>query len=118
MANYLILCSDLFFTSKVGGTAEVLGYDCLTVMNGAKAISSLSEMPDVKGVIIDLTTPGLNLSELLAVIPKDVLTNNTIAFGPHVEREALAEAEAAGCVAVLTRSQFTSELPETLKKFW
>ncbi len=118
MADYLIICSDIFFSSKVGGTAELLGYDCQVVMGGEKAISVLTEITGIQGVIIDLTTPELPLSDLLSAIPEKILSCNTIAFGPHVEKEKLEEAESGGCAAVLTRSQFSAELPALLKQYW
>jgi hypothetical protein len=41
-----------------------------------------------------------------------------IAFGPHVEEEALAEAKAAGCQVVLPRSKFAGSLPTLMQLYF
>lgn len=117
MSDYLILCSDLFFTSKVGGTAEQLGIDALTVMNPEAALSQLRENESLKGLILDLTVPGLDLESFLNEIPESV-KSRTIAFGPHVEKEILELAAKHGCAAVLPRSKFSAELPAILRQYF
>ncbi|MCA9039689.1 MAG: hypothetical protein KDA65_05005 [Planctomycetaceae bacterium] len=116
MARYLIVCSDLFFTSKVSGTAQMLGFVCESVMSGAKAESVLKEQDDIAGMVLDLTTPGLNLEALLGTA-SDELKSHTVAFGPHVEKEKFQQAQELGCAAIFARSQFTAQLPEILKQF-
>jgi hypothetical protein len=41
-----------------------------------------------------------------------------VAFGPHVDRDLLATAKAAGCHAVFPRSKFAAELPELLQRYF
>jgi hypothetical protein len=117
MTECLILCSDLFFTSKVGGTAQMLGINAETVMNPGQAAKIISENTNVKGLILDLTVPGLKLEEFLDLVPQKI-KERTIAFGPHVEKEALDLALKKGCGLVLPRSRFSSDLPEILKKYF
>lgn len=114
MKHYLILCSDLFFASKVGGTADMLGLEAETVMSPDKALEQIKANPELKGLILDLTVPGLNLQEFLDQVPCKLL-DKTIAFGPHVETEKLALASEKGCAQVLPRSRFSNELPELLR---
>jgi len=116
MTTNLIICSDLFFVSKVTGTAQALGFDCETVMSGAQAIERVQAIEKLGGVVIDLTTAGLNLPDVLAAIPTAAL-QQTIAFGPHVEREALQAAAEGGCAAVFVRSQLSDELPQILQQY-
>ncbi|MEZ6044790.1 MAG: hypothetical protein R3C11_04250 [Planctomycetaceae bacterium] len=116
MADYLIICSDLFFSSKVAGTAQMLGLKCESVMSGPKAESVLKAMENPQGLVIDLTTPLLNLENLLSDLPEEVKARS-IAFGPHVETEKIQQAKDLGCGAVLPRSQFTAQLPELLKQY-
>lgn len=66
--------------------------------------------PDCRGVLIDLTTPGLQIGPLI-----ESLGNVTsIAFGPHVQVKRLEDAQAAGCTIVLPRSRFDSTLNDLL----
>ncbi len=116
MANYLVMCCDLFFTSKVSGTAEMLGFSCESVMSGAKAISTIPELDDLRGIVIDLKTPGLNLEELMAIVPDDVKPH-TVAFGPHVDKEEMELALSLGIGAVFPRSKFTADLPAILQQY-
>ena len=41
-----------------------------------------------------------------------------VAFGPHVEADALAAAKAAGCQVVIPRSKFSAELPELIRQYF
>jgi len=117
MSDYLILCSDLFFTSKVGGTAQMIGINAKTVMNVDAAIEEIKTNENLKGLILDLTVPGLNLEVFLDFLP-EIIKKRTIAFGPHVETESLKLATEKGCAAVLPRSKFSSELPSILKQYF
>lgn len=116
MSRYLVVCSDLIFTSKVSGTAQMLGLNCETVMSGAKAESVLDENDDFVGMVLDLNTPALNLETLLGKISEE-LKAKTVAFGPHVDVDKLKQAQELGCAGVFTRGQFTAELPAILQKY-
>ena len=41
-----------------------------------------------------------------------------VAFGPHVEADALVAAKTAGCQIVMPRSKFSAELPDLLRRFF
>jgi hypothetical protein len=56
-------------------------------------------------IILDLAT-GIDPSEVVAIGPP------VVAYGPHVDREALDAAVAAGCRQALSRSQIFRRLPE------
>ena len=66
-------------------------------------------------VLIDLTAGELSasaaISDYVALAGPETWL---VAFGPHVEALALAEAKAAGCQVVLPRSKFAGELPTLL----
>ncbi len=64
-------------------------------------------------VVVDLGRD--DVTELLGVLA-DVaaLGVRVIGFGPHVDRDVLDEARAAGCSQVLTRSAFFSQLDTLL----
>lgn len=57
--------------------------------------------------VVDLSRPGI-----LDVLPQ--LNGRVIGFGPHVDRDLLRAARAAGCREVLARSAFFARLPQLL----
>ena len=95
----------------------MLGIEAETVMNPEKALELIKDHSSMKGLILDLTIPGLNLEEFLDQVP-ETLRAHTIAFGPHVEKETLELANEKGCALVIPRSKFSAELPSLLKQYF
>jgi hypothetical protein len=107
----LLLSRDLFFASKVTGTAQQLGLPAATVMSLDALRDRLAE-GDVTSVILDLSS-GIAPADVQAAIltsPRPRL----IAFGAHVDTAALQSAQQAGFDDVLPRSKFSATLPELL----
>ncbi len=117
-ATGLLISRDLIFTTKVKGTAAALGYR-LQVAGEPSLARSLIETSRPRVVFVDLTAGEVVSPSALSVYLKlagpDVWF---VAFGPHVEAEALTAAKAAGCHAVLTRSKFSGELPELIRHYF
>ena len=113
----LLLSRDLIFTSKVTGTARMLGRQVLTAGNAALA-QAMIEQWKPRAVFVDLAAGDLVKPEAL-VAYRTVAGPETafIAFGSHVDTASLAAAEAAGCDPVLPRSRFSAELPELIRRF-
>lgn len=112
----LLLSRDLIFTSKVCGTARELGKRILTAGNVALATSMLDQWrPRV--VFVDLAAGELVSLPALQVYKRLLPDTPFVAFGAHVDTEGLAQAAAAGCDPVLTRSRFVNELPELIQRF-
>jgi hypothetical protein len=114
----ILLCRDLIFTSKVQGTARSLDYRIEVIGDVSKAKAAIESLhPRV--VLIDLTAGELStsaaISDYLALAGPETWL---VAFGPHVEALALAEAKAAGCQVVLPRSKFAGELPTLLQCYF
>lgn len=109
----VILCSDMLFLSKITGTAKLLGFSFCTVLSSKKAAATLANEAR-QLLLIDLTQPNLDW-ELLASIHQNDASLISIAFGPHVNTEALAKARAVGCTQVLPRSQFSAQLPQLMQ---
>lgn len=113
LSTGLILTRDLFFASKVTGTAGALG---LTV----RAAASREQLCDAVSqgglglVILDLDFPDVSPSDVVAALPADA-SIVTVAFGPHVNEAQLAAARAAGFQRVLPRSKFSAGLVEILR---
>lgn len=108
-----ILTHDVFFASKVTGTAQALGYF-------VKSTSSLQRMKEWTAsgeltlVILDLDCPGISPDDVIAALPEPT-TVTTAAFGPHIQEAKLDAARAAGFNIVLPRSRFSSGLTELLQ---
>jgi hypothetical protein len=63
---------------------------------------SVGELSGDEAVVIVDVARGVDLGELRRAVPR----GRIIAFGPHVDDDALAAAQAAGIDVVLPRSQF------------
>jgi hypothetical protein len=109
----VLLSVDLIFTTKIRSTARELGYQ-IVVAGSDSAAGSLMELREPKVVLVDLTAGAIAAPAALGRYRKLAPTAWFIAFGPHVDDAALAEARAAGCQIVLPRSKFAATLPELL----
>jgi CheY-like chemotaxis protein len=111
----VLLSRDLFFTSKITGTAAALGYRVDTSADMQDAIERLTALGS-SCLFVDLAMPDLQIGTLVDSLPakkKPVI----VAFGAHVDAARLEEARTAGCDEVLPRSRFSSTLPDILKRY-
>ncbi len=69
---------------------------------------------DCRLALIDLSLDRLNLRAAVAAIKAGAPAAQVIAYGPHVDEAALADAKEAGCDQVLTRGQFNKQYAELL----
>jgi len=113
----LMLTDDLIFFSRVAGAARAGGL-VVRQARSAAALLELAKREPPGGVILDLQNDGLDLPVLLADL-RGVCPGmpKAIAYGSHVEAEALRAARVAGCDEVLPRSRFV-ELLETHLADW
>ncbi len=114
----LLLSRDLIFTSKVTGTAAALGHRVIVAGNVALVRAMLAAWtPTV--VFVDLAAGDLVGSPSLLQY-REVAPPGTpfVAFGSHVDTEALANAKSAGCDPVMPRSRFTVELPTLIRRYF
>ena len=102
-----LLSRDLMFSSQVSMAAKSTGVELHT-------IGDVASIDDPSLVIVDLTTPGLDISTTIAALnAKEVCV---IAVGPHVQEERLAAATQAGARRVLTKGQAHRDLAGVLKE--
>lgn len=114
----LLLCRDLIFTNKIKSTAAELGF-LILVADNSEQVNSLIESHQPQVVFIDLTAGALVGPAALDTYHRSAhLTTWFVAFGPHVDVNALADAKAAGCQVVLPRSKFTAELPDLMRRYF
>ena len=114
MADGLIICDDLIFTSRVTATARA---HRLTVRSAGSVTAGLqtARANRLTCVILDLNLPGLDLSDLLAGLKAACPTPpRLVGYGSHVDAPALKAARTAGVDLVLTRSQFVDRLDAEL----
>ena len=109
----LLICSDLFFTSKVTGTAQALGMQMESVDDVASALSRING-GEFSYVILDLASRNASVAELVAAMPSSG-SIPVIAFGSHVNADQLESARKAGA-EVMPRSQFSATLPDLLRR--
>lgn len=107
----LLISSDLFFTSKITGTAQALGLRVDSVDN-LEQLSTATQSGNIGCVLLDLASGGPSVADVVAALPT-AASIPIVAFGSHVNVEQLAAAEAAGAT-VLPRSRFSVELPTLL----
>ena len=113
----LMLCDDLIFYSRVAATARAVGLVVKQARTPAALLTHAAADPP-GGVIIDLQNDGLVVPELLAGLRAACPAMPTVvAFGSHVQAEALRAARQAGCDRVLPRSKFVQELETELAKW-
>jgi CheY-like chemotaxis protein len=113
----MLLSRDLIFTSKVTGTARALGQRVL-VAGDLGLAATMFEQWKPRVVFVDLAAGDLVQPAALIAFQKLAgPATPFVAFGSHVETDALAAARAAGCDPVLPRSRFSAELPELIRRY-
>ncbi|MBX3381606.1 MAG: hypothetical protein KF805_16035 [Phycisphaeraceae bacterium] len=115
----LYLAADLIWASKIKATADSLGLACRPVRNMEMLEARLADS-DVKALIVDLDVAEMAM-EMVGRVKgqrskgaegqRDV---RVLAFGPHVARDALAAAQAAGADEVMTRGGFDHNMDQVL----
>lgn len=110
--------ADLFWATRIKGTADALGLAARPARNLEMLEARLGDSP-VRALIVDLDAPEIALQLINRLRgPNATPTERSlriVAFGPHVATEAFAAARNAGASQVLARGAFARHLPEWLK---
>lgn len=113
----LLLCRDLMFTVKITGTAQALGRS-VKVAGDLERASALIAEDRPAAVFVDLAAGPIAGPEALARLQAEAGPDVPfIAFGSHVDADALAAARDAGCREVMPRSKFTMQLPDLIRRY-
>jgi CheY-like chemotaxis protein len=102
----VLLSSDLMLVAAAQGAADRHG---VALRSAASAEQALEACGDgyVTLVVIDLRTPGLDVSAFVPRVRQRAKPQAAVvACGPHVHKQSLAAAAAAGCDEVITRGEF------------
>ncbi len=117
-ANKTVIAAvpDLFFGSKISGTAKPLGVDVKFVRDSETLLRKAREIPAL--LLIDLGAAEVDPIESIRTLRSDDATSqlSLVAFANHEREDLMAAARDAGCVDVLTRGAFASALPQLLAK--
>ena len=100
------------FSSRVVSAAKAHGVAISLVADQAALADKVAA--DCRLALIDLSLDRLNLPAAVSAIKAGAPAAQVIAFGPHVDEAALADAKEAGCDQVLTRGQFNKQYAELL----
>ncbi|HMJ27028.1 MAG TPA: hypothetical protein VK475_14415 [Pyrinomonadaceae bacterium] len=115
--NIIAVVDDLFFASKIRGTAEALGM----TIRFARSVESMIEAACLDRpslVICDLHSQKVDPMELAKELKADeqLRAIPLLGFFSHVQTELQRQAEAAGFDQVLPRSAFTKNLGQILSE--
>jgi DNA-binding NarL/FixJ family response regulator len=113
MSAVLFLTSDLMFSSRVVGAARALGVPLQLVADPAVLPEKITAA--CRLVLVDLTLDTLNLSAAITAIRAAAPQARVVAYGPHVDHAALADAGQAGCDQVLSRGKFDQDYAKLLR---
>jgi DNA-binding NtrC family response regulator len=106
----VLLSGDLVGASRIEAAARQAGIEFRMVGSVDSAVAACAANPVIL-LIVDLTTPGIEVPALVGRIQDQSHgTPAIVAFGPHVHEASLAAARDAGCHEVLTRGQFMSQV--------
>jgi len=117
MQNVIAVVDDLFFASKIRGTAEQIGTRVRFVRSIPDALArARDEMPAL--VIADLNASGCDALDLARAFKGDEALAGVplLGFFSHIQRELQQAAIAAGYDRVMPRSAFTKNLAEILSR--
>lgn len=102
-----ILSADLMFTSQVSGAAKRAQIETQSIQSAAQLTSPLGAI-----VVFDLASPRIAIDSTIRELVE--MGVQVVAIGPHVQREKLEVAEAAGATRVISKGQAHRELAEIL----
>ena len=112
MKTILFLTSDLMMQSSASAAARDQGIKFRACRSVERLVERMGE-ETVAGIFIDLQTPDLSLPDLRKALSIENAPR-TLAFAQHVEEQLLADAQMDCIEAVLTRGQFSRELPNLI----
>ena len=117
----LVLTGNLFFVPRIESAAIRSGLEAI-YGNSASGLLKSTSGREVALALIDLEqdeeawVEGIStLAEAMNSRGQDAEAFPLIAYGPHGDAQTLRKARALGCDAVLTKRDFSQQLPELLR---
>lgn len=114
-AKIIAIVDDLFFASKIRGTAEELGVTA-SFVRSISALLEAARRDHPSLIICDLHSQKVDPAELAKQLKADeqLRTIPLLGFFSHVQIELQHQAEAAGFDRVMPRSAFSKNLSQIL----
>ena len=109
--NIIAVVDDIFFASKIRGTAEQVGV-AVAFARSADGVSEIIQQQAPSLIICDLHSQKINPIELAKGLKAKEETKHIplLGFFSHVQTELQREAQGAGFDRVIPRSVFASSL--------
>ena len=116
--HILVLVDDLFFSAKIGATAQNCGVPVEFVKTRDALIERAKSSPPSL-IIIDLNGSTTQPLEAIQDLKSDPQLRSTpvLAFLSHVQTELKEKALAIGCDTVIPRSLFSQRLAQILVEY-
>ena len=111
----LHITEDLMMSSNASSAARAAGHKFKFVASWERASHFISEN-EIKYLVIDLQTAGLDLDEIKAGLESLQSRPPTLAYAQHVEVNLLDKANQCGFDHVMTRGQAHHRLSEILSQ--
>jgi CheY-like chemotaxis protein len=110
----LAAVGDMFFASKIKGTAEQINVAVKFVRNTEALLAQARNAPAL--IVLDLNNTRFDPIEAIEQLKADESLRKIpiVGFLSHVQVDLFKKAESAGCDQILPRSKFTEHLPEIL----
>ncbi|HWP55495.1 MAG TPA: response regulator [Pyrinomonadaceae bacterium] len=114
--NIIAVVDDIFFASKIRGTAEQVGV-AVAFARSADGVSEIIQQQAPSLIICDLHSQKINPIELAKSLKAKEGTRDIplLGFFSHVQTELQRRAQDAGFDRVIPRSAFATNLVEILR---
>lgn len=116
----LFHAADLIWATKIKGAADALGLPARPVRSVEMLRARLADSP-VRALMVDLDQPDVGV-ELIRTLRSHEAASQSgtaavriLAYGPHVNAEAFAEARRAGADVAMARGGLDARLGEVLR---
>ncbi len=112
----LAVVDDLLFTVKINDAAKRNGLDAVFLKSAEDVLAQAKEKPLM--VILDLNSNSVDTVELIRTLRASEETRrvNILGFLSHLQGELKQKAQEAGATLVMTRSAFSTNLLQILKR--
>jgi len=106
--------SDLMFQSRVSSVVRQGGNELIVVRSADTLRDRSIPAEELKIAILDLSLKSIDLDEVVGGLKRDYPATLVVAYGAHVDVDALENAQRAGADLVLTRGQFDRDMARIL----
>lgn len=114
MLKIVLFTNDLMFQSRVGATVRAAGNELIVVRSIDMLRERCTDATSPAWIVFDLSFRNLDLGSTVSTIQAEYPNAQTLAYGAHVDIEALEHARQLGIQHVLTRGQFDRDMARWL----